>query len=75
MRISANHKQLIAAFEAKLANIERVQTDDEVAHILEDDLHVEVLKAICEAHSAAEAKAFAEIALKTESLDFMRYCA
>ncbi len=75
MRVSANHKRLIAAFEAKVEKIKQVQVDCEIAHHLEDELHVEVLKAICEAHSAAEAKAFAEIALKTESLNFVRYCA
>lgn len=47
--------------------------DDEYAHILEDQLYLAVLGAI--AGGAANARELAEEALKTQALNFARWCA
>mgnify|MGYP001574831754 CR=1 FL=1 len=52
--------------EAKLVQIEQVLDDTEAAHCLEDDLHVEVLRAIGE--GADNAQDLAKSALKTLEL-------
>lgn len=51
----------------RLAAIHAVQDDDEVAHGLTDDLHRDVL--------APDAPLLAAAALRTETLDFARWCA
>lgn len=57
----------------RLAAIHAVQHDDEVAHGLADTLHRDVLAAI--ASGAPDASILAAAALRTETLDFARWCA
>ncbi len=57
----------------RLAAIHAVQDDDEVAHGRTDDLHRDVLAAI--AAGAPDAPLLAAAALRTETLDFNRWCA
>lgn len=57
----------------RLAAIHAVQDDDEVAHGLTDDLHRDVLAAV--AAGAPDAPLLAAAALRTETLDFARWCA
>lgn len=56
--------------------VERIRamaSDDEGAHATEDEFREAVLKAI--ANGADNAKQIAEIALKTNEIDFERWCA
>ena len=64
----------IAEVAKKVAAIISHIHDDEVAHILEDDLHVEVLEAIAEGRCADPAGCAHE-ALKTLGLTFSRWYA
>jgi len=57
----------------RLAEIHAVQNDDEVAHGKADDLHRDVLAAI--AAGAPDPALLASAALRTETLDFARWCA
>ena len=57
----------------RLADIHAVQDDDEVAHGKTDALHRDVLAAI--AAGAPDAALLAAAALRTETLDFARWCA
>ncbi|MFP8960022.1 hypothetical protein ACLIYP_05530 [Streptomyces nanhaiensis] len=57
----------------RLAEIHAVQDDNEAAHGLEDALHRDVLAAI--AAGAPDAELLAAAALRTETLDFGRWCA
>lgn len=57
----------------RLAAVHAARDDDEVAHGLADDLHRDVLAAI--AAGAADAPILAAAALRTETLDFARWCA
>ncbi|MGX1483422.1 hypothetical protein RKD45_002498 [Streptomyces griseus] len=57
----------------RLAAIHAAQGDDERAHGLEDDLHRDVLATI--AAGAPDASLLAAAALRTETLDFARWCA
>ncbi|MFF6925829.1 hypothetical protein [Streptomyces californicus] len=56
----------------RLAAIHAAQNDDERAHGMEDDLHRDVLAAI--AVGAPDASLLAAAALRTETLDFARWC-
>jgi hypothetical protein len=56
-----------------VAEIAAVAIDYEVAHSKEDDLHADVLAAI--ARGATNAQELAQAALKTEEIEFPRYCA
>ena len=47
--------------------------DDELAHSIEDKLHVLALEAIAAGHPAA--RELAAAVLKTQKLDFFRWCA
>jgi hypothetical protein len=58
---------------ARVAKIESVKHDDEVAHDLEDALHLEVLEAI--ARGSKNAKALAVEALKSRTIEFQRWTA
>jgi hypothetical protein len=60
--------------EARLVNIEAAKGDNETAHELEDELYVDVLRAIA-ASEAADPQALAERALKAYDLDFTRWYA
>ena len=56
--------------------IEKTKWDDETAHSMEDDLHVEVLDAIASGTlKGDDAKEAAALALKTQDIDFARWCA
>ncbi|MEV5659811.1 hypothetical protein [Streptomyces flaveolus] len=57
----------------RLAEIHAVRDDDEAAHGKTDDLHRDVLTAI--AAGAPDAPLLAAAALRTETLDFARWCA
>jgi hypothetical protein len=57
----------------RLAAIHAVRDDDEDAHGKTDDLHRDVLAAI--AAGAPDAPLLAAAALRTETLDFARWCA
>ncbi|MEU0018034.1 hypothetical protein ABZ173_10225 [Streptomyces rochei] len=57
----------------RLAKIQTLQGDDEAAHGEEDLLHRDVLAAI--AAGAPDAQLLAAAALRTETLDFSRWCA
>ena len=63
--------------QARVKEIEDVAGDYEVAHIREDELYADILKAIAngEIHSIEEAKLLCAEALKTEQIDFARWCA
>lgn len=58
---------------AKVAEIQEVEDDPEQAHAMEDDLYIQVLRAIADgAENAAE---LAEAALQSQLLDFDRWTA
>ncbi|GGP55793.1 hypothetical protein [Streptomyces abikoensis] len=57
----------------RLAEIAHYQDDDEVAHGLEDQLYVDVLRTI--AAGAPDAEILAAAALRTETLGFARWTA
>ncbi|MEU4105175.1 hypothetical protein AB0F16_32155 [Streptomyces tanashiensis] len=57
----------------RLAAIHAARHDDEVAHGLADALYRDVLAAI--AAGAADAPILASAALRTETIDFDRWCA
>ncbi|MFI1734030.1 hypothetical protein ACH40E_33420 [Streptomyces acidicola] len=57
----------------RLAEIHAVRDDDEAAHGMTDDLHRQVLATI--AAGAPDAPLLAAAALRTETLDFARWCA
>lgn len=59
--------------EKEIAVIKAGVSDYEAAHGREDQLHAKVLRAI--ADGAPNAAELAEAALKTEAIDFPRYCA
>ncbi len=58
---------------SRLAVIKAHTDDDEDAHIMEDALHVDVLKAVWAGHP--DAREMAHVALQTTKLDFSRWCA
>jgi hypothetical protein len=55
--------------------IEASKDDDEVAHEMEDDLHCSFLRDIANGIDLEEARAVAEEILKTEEINFCRWCA
>ncbi len=57
----------------RLAAIHAARDDDEVAHGLTDDLHLDVLATI--AAGAPDAPLLAAAALRTETVRFRRWCA
>lgn len=57
----------------RLAEIHAVRNDDEAAHGKADDLHRDVLAAI--AAGAPDPALLAAAALRTETLNFARWCA
>jgi hypothetical protein len=62
--------------ERALEELERIRAmagDDESAHSAEDDFRAAVLMDI--ANGAPNAKELAAIALRTEEIDFARWCA
>jgi hypothetical protein len=57
--------------------VERIRAmagDDEAAHSAEDDLRERVLAMIADG-SASDPQAYAEAVLKTNEIDFQRWCA
>ncbi len=50
--------------------IEALDHDDEVAHTLEDELYLQVLR-----HHAVQGCPLAKEALKTQDIEFARWCA
>lgn len=59
---------------AEVAKIEAMRGDDEAAHSAEDGLWLDVLKAIAKGECADPAAVAAE-AIKTNDIDFSRWCA
>jgi len=57
-----------------IAEIESVGTDYEVAHAKEDELYLKLLRAIAEG-TCTDPEACAQEAIKTQFMDFPRYCA
>lgn len=57
----------------RVRHIDALSRDDEGAHAEEDTLHQNVLQAI--ADGADNPAALAEEALKTQNIDFARWCA
>lgn len=57
----------------RLAQIAAVAHDDEVAHGMVDHLHAFVLQAVAAGHP--EARDLAAAALRTDDIDFARWCA
>lgn len=64
----------IEEVQKRLDSVKDMSGDYEVAHDEEDDLHRDVLAAISNGHFG-EASEWASIALRTENIDFPRYCA
>lgn len=58
----------------RVALIATLVNDDEAAHCAEDELHADVLRAIA-AGSCEDPPGCAAEALKTNDLDFARWCA
>lgn len=58
---------------ARVQHIADISADDESAHGAEDRLHVDVLRAVAAGHP--DAAALAREALKTDDIDFARWCA
>jgi len=58
----------------RVAKIVQIRSDDEAAHSEEDLLHFEVLQAIADGNCEDPA-ACAREALKTEEIEFSRWCA
>lgn len=59
--------------EARVKEIYETRVDDEMAHSAEDALRREVLEHI--ANGGRNARRLAEIALRTEEINFARWCA
>jgi hypothetical protein len=60
--------------KARLADIEKVKDDDEMAHSSEDSLHEEVLSAIANGTCENPAEC-ARLALTSSLIEFSRWCA
>jgi hypothetical protein len=63
----------INEIRTRVARIEAIRHDDEVAHSMEDDLYADVLRAI--ANGAENAAELAREALRTGDIDFARWTA
>lgn len=59
---------------AAVEEIRRLADDDEAAHSAEDALHQNVLASIAQ-HDPANAASLAREALKTQDIEFARWCA
>lgn len=55
--------------------VRKLAADVERAHVEEDKLHVDVLRAIANGETGNHTRALAEIALETLDIEFPRYCA
>ena len=63
----------IEHIKSRVANIERLKDDDECAHVLEDNLMQDFIRHVASSgHS--ELAAMANEVLKTEDIEFGRYC-
>jgi tellurite resistance protein len=60
--------------KARIAKIEKMRGDSEVAHSEEDSLRAAVLKAIADG-TAEDAREMARLALTTSEISFARWCA
>lgn len=60
--------------EARVAKIAAMAGDDEAAHCEEDELHKDVLRFIAEG-CLGQVSALAIAALRTEEIEFARWCA
>ena len=69
----ANDTDRLGIVREAVARINGIRHDDEVAHGHEDVLYVAVLQAI--AGGAPDAAALAAEALRTQEIDFARWCA
>jgi hypothetical protein len=64
----------VSLVQDRVKEIAKVVTDDERAHGLEDALHCDVLKVIAATSQDPRARALAAAAIKTEEIDFGRWC-
>lgn len=64
----------VSTVRASVASVDEVKSDYAMAHSLESDLHLEVLRAIAEGR-CAEPAAVAKEALATRAIEFARHCA
>jgi hypothetical protein len=60
--------------QARLADVIASAGDSEVAHSMEDSLHFDVLKAIASGQ-AEDPVTMAELAIRTQGIEFSRWCA
>ncbi len=60
--------------EARLELIGKIAGDDEAAHAREDELHQQVLTLIAEG-KCPDPLRWSELALKTQEIEFERWCA
>lgn len=60
--------------EHAIAKIDSCKGDDEAAHSYEDDLHMDVLRAIADGEAESPVE-MAALALTTKDIDFARWCA
>jgi len=59
----------------RVAEIEQSKGDDEIVHRLEDQLYRDVLQWIADNCGPSQEGMVARIALKTQDVDFARWCA
>jgi hypothetical protein len=64
----------IAHVEEMLRTIRDIAGDDEAAHSKEDDMHQLVLRAIADG-KCEDPRECARVALKSQEIDFARWCA
>lgn len=64
----------IEQIKAEVAHIESIKWDDEVAHSLEDNLHLKFIGFVAQS-GPPELAAMALEVLKTKDMDFARWCA
>ncbi len=57
----------------RVKHIEGIADDDEAAHVEEDELYLEVLRAIVDGHP--DGVKLATLALETQRMRFARWCA
>ena len=72
--MSSNNRMTVCHVQKRLQQIYDKRWDDEGAHIAEDELYMDVLKAIAEGRCDDPAACASE-ALKSDNIDFARWYA
>ena len=66
----------IQEIQEKVQHIRDIAGDDEMAHVEEDDLRAEFIRYVASSrHASAELREMANEVLKTEQIEFGRWCA